>query len=44
MNTEKIIPEIPKKAMGVMIKSLKEKFPTADGKIISDIVKQYIVD
>lgn len=42
-NTEKIIPEIPKKAMGLMIKSLKEKFPTADGKMISDIVKQYVV-
>ena len=30
--------------MGLMIKSLKEQFPTADGKMISDIVKRYVVD
>lgn len=36
--------QIPKKAMGTMIKCLKGSFPTADGKMISDIVKQYLVD
>ena len=35
--------EIPKKSMGVVIKAMKEVFPTADGKIISEVVKQYIV-
>lgn len=30
---------IPKKEMGTVIKYLKSKFPTADGKLISDIVK-----
>ena len=34
---------IPKKAMGMVIKAVKSEFPTADGKMISDIVKQYIV-
>lgn len=34
---------IPKKSMGIVIKAIKEQFPTADGKIISDVVKQYIV-
>lgn len=34
---------IPKKEMGTAIKHLKSKFPTADGKMISDIVKQYVV-
>lgn len=33
---------IPKKEMGNAIKHLKSKFPTADGKMISDIVKKYI--
>lgn len=33
--------EISKKMMGKAIKYLKEKFPTADGKMISDIVKKY---
>lgn len=36
-------PIIPKKEMGTAIKHLKSKFPTADGKIISDIVKKYTV-
>lgn len=31
---------IPKKSMGIVIKDLKSKFPTADGKVISDIVKE----
>ena len=35
--------EIPKKSMGLAIKAMKEVFPTADGKIISEVVKQYIV-
>lgn len=42
-----VIPEIyftiPKKEMGNSIKYLKSKFPTADGKMISEIVKKYIV-
>ena len=33
---------IPKKEMGNAIKHLKMRFPTADGKLISDIVKKYI--
>lgn len=35
--------KIPKKEMGTAIKYLKSKFPTADGKMISEIVKKYIV-
>lgn len=34
--------QIPKKEMGNAIKYLKSKFPQADGKIISNIVKKYI--
>lgn len=34
---------IPKKSMGIVIKAIKEKFPTADGKMISEIVKSYLV-
>lgn len=34
---------IPKKEMGNVIKYLKLKFPQADGKLISTIVKKYIV-
>ena len=34
---------ILKKEMGNVIKYLKSKFPQADGKIISNIVKEYIV-
>ena len=34
---------IPKKEMGNTIKYLKVKFPTADGKMISEIVKKYLV-
>lgn len=36
-------PFIPKKEMGNAIKYLKSKFPQADGKMISNIVKEYIV-
>lgn len=46
-NAEKGILEsynnLPKKEMGNAIKYLKSKFPTADGKMISNIVKKYIV-
>lgn len=35
-------PKIPKKEMGNAIKHLKSKFPQADGKMISNIVKEYI--
>ena len=31
--------KIPKKEMGNLIKQVKIAFPTADGKMISDIVK-----
>ena len=34
---------IPKKSMGTAIKVMKEVFPTADGKMISDVVKQYVI-
>ena len=34
---------LPKKEMGNAIKYLKSKFPTADGKMISEIVKNYII-
>lgn len=34
---------LTKKDMGKTIKMLKEQFPTADGSIISDIVKAYVV-
>ena len=34
--------QIPKKEMGNAIKYLKSKFPQADGKIISNIVKEYV--
>lgn len=36
-------PFIPKKEMGRAIKHIKSKFPTADGKLISEIVKQYVI-
>lgn len=35
-------PFIPKKEMGSAIKHLKSKFPQADGKMISNIVKEYV--
>lgn len=40
--TEEIASEIqiPKKEMGVVIKYIKSKLPTADGKMISEIVKE----
>lgn len=36
-------PFIPKKEMGTAIKHLKAKFPQADGKMISEVVKEYLV-
>ncbi len=36
-------PKIPKKEMGNAIKYLKSKFPIADGKMITEIVKTYII-
>lgn len=36
------VTEIPKKEMGTVIKFVKSKLPTADGKMISEIVKKYI--
>lgn len=41
--TSNTAPHIPKKEMGTVIKYLKSKFPTANGKMISDVVKTYIV-
>ena len=35
--------QIPKKEMGNAIKHLKARFPQVDGKMISEIVKKYIV-
>jgi hypothetical protein len=37
VNGEKIA--IPKKEMGNFIKQIKTVFPTADGKMVSDIIK-----
>lgn len=34
---------IPKKEVGGAIKHLKARFPQADGKMISEIIKKYIV-
>ena len=35
--------QIPKKEMGVVIKYIKSKLPTADGKMISEIVKKHLI-
>ena len=35
--------QIPKKEMGKVIKVVKEIYPQADGKLISSIVKKYVV-
>ena len=35
--------QIPKKEMGVAIKYVKSKLPTADGKIISEVVKSCLI-
>lgn len=39
---EDILFKVSKKEMGTIIKFVKSKFPTADGKMISEIVKKYI--
>lgn len=36
-------PRIPKKEMGNAIKYLKSKFPQADGKMIANIVKEFVI-
>lgn len=44
INIEKVSSSfLPKKEMGNAIKYLKSKFPQADGKMISEIVKEYII-
>lgn len=35
--------QIPKKEMGAIIKAIKAQFPQADGRMISDIVKKYVI-
>ena len=35
--------QIPKKEMGKVIKVVKEIYPQADGKLISSIVKKYVI-
>ena len=40
---ENLYIKIPKKEMGTVFKYLNSKFPTVDGKMISDIVKKYVV-
>lgn len=35
--------QIPKKEMGKIIKVVKETYPQADGKLISSIVKKYVI-
>lgn len=37
------IVQIPKKEMGKVIKAVKETYPQADGKLISYIVKKYVI-
>lgn len=37
------IVQIPKKEMGKVIKVVKETYPQADGKLISSIVKKYVI-
>ena len=43
IENEHPILQIPKKEMGNAIKFLKISFPQADGKMISNIVKEYVV-
>lgn len=35
--------QIPKKEMGKVIKAVKDKYPQADGKLVSSIVKGYVI-
>ena len=39
---EKVI-QIPKKEMGKVIKAVKDKYPQADGKVVSFIVRKYVI-
>lgn len=39
-NNEELV--LPRKFMGAAIKAVKEAFPTAEGKMISEIVKTYV--
>lgn len=41
--TQENIIQIPKKEMGKVIKVVKETYPQADGKLISSIVKKYVI-
>ena len=41
--SEEEYPKISKKNMGNAIKAIKESLPMADGKMVSDVVKKYIV-
>lgn len=41
--TKATSPFVPKKEMGTAIKHLKAKFPQADGKMISEVVKEYLL-
>lgn len=43
MGTENGNIEIPKKNMGMVIKSVKEKLVGVDGKMLSEIVRNYVV-
>lgn len=40
---EEMIIHIPKKEMGNAIKYLKSTFPQADGRVVSNVVKEYII-
>lgn len=35
--------QIPKREMGKVIKAVKDKYPQADGKLVSSIVKGYVI-
>ena len=37
------IVQIPKKEMGKVIKAVKDKYPQADGKVVSFIVRKYVI-
>jgi len=41
--SETEFPKLSKKEMGVAIKAIKEDLPMADGKMVSDVVKKYVV-
>jgi uncharacterized protein YqeY len=37
-----VTPEMTKKDMGKLVKEVKEKFPTAEGKLVADVVKNLL--